>query len=479
MKKVYICLLCFILVFYRAYNLPARNAKDEEQTTSEAAKTDKEKKSSDEGTNTPFSSAKEVESTTTPTDKNTDDSFDMCDDDGTGDDTIDDGDNGDDGSGDTGDDGNGDDGTGDTGNGDGGTEYNPDSFIDYVKNGGDVNGTYTYNDDGSISTTNSDGSVVTFNTDGSVSVTDSSDGSTLTLEGQTITVDDNGRVTVSPSESNFSATYSVDGQSYSFNGSYNSGTGDVSYSYNDNNVVVTSYLNNNVWYYNVGGVVTTTPPGDIPMNNAIQNYLNENESNYVTLSPKHPITNITQEMQCFNKNAGAKLTIYVDQPAPGKRDASYWFDVGHSFISIDQQNANGQNITRVLGFYPDGSANPITPNKPSILGNDGGHEYDVSITIQLSSADFSSIYDFIMGYKAQNDGNYGLNAFNCTNFAYAIAELAGINLPITVHYWPFGQGMDPGDFGEDLMQYYGNNGNTPATRASDGTTAPSDTGSCN
>lgn len=198
----------------------------------------------------------------------------------------------------------------------------------------------------------------------------------------------------------------------------------------------------------------------------------------VTYSPNIPITDIKTYMKCFNSLAAATLTIYVAQPTPGSRDAHNGTNVGHSFISISQQNANGQTIIRTLGFYPNGSGNPITPTKPSILGDDGDHIYNVSYTINLSPGQFYGIYGFIMDYQSLNGGNYDLNTYNCTNFAHDIAGLAGLTLPYTTSSWPLGGGMDPGDFGEDLLKYYGN-GSKPAQLNTGGANAPIGSGSCN
>jgi hypothetical protein len=200
----------------------------------------------------------------------------------------------------------------------------------------------------------------------------------------------------------------------------------------------------------------------------------------VTISPKVPILDIKTELKCFNNLAPATLTIYVAQPSPGTRSPYNGFDVGHSFISISQQNANGQTIIRTLGFYPNGSGNPITPIKPSILGNDGGHTYNVSYTLNLTPGQFNGIYGFIMDYQSLNGGKYDLNNFNCTNFANDIAGLAGLTLPYTTNSWPLGGGMNPGDFGQDLLQSYGNNSSGNSAQLNiNGANAPSDSGNCN
>jgi hypothetical protein len=150
---------------------------------------------------------------------------------------------------------------------------------------------------------------------------------------------------------------------------------------------------------------------------------------------------------------------------------------------VDDGNSEHEynsSITRTMGFYPNGSGNPITPKKPSVLGNDGGHIYNVSYTVDLSSGQFNGIYGYIMDYQNLNAGNYNLNTFNCTNFAFGIAMLAGLNLPKTTSSWPLGAGMDPGDFGVDLlMKYPTTNGSNFALLITSGAKAPFDSGVCN
>ena len=86
-----------------------------------------------------------------------------------------------------------------------------------------------------------------------------------------------------------------------------------------------------------------------------------------------------------------------------------------------------------------------------------------------------------MDYQILNAGNYNLNTFNCTNFAYHIALLAGLNLPRTIGSCPLGGGMNPGDFGVDLInQYPSTNGGNFAYFFSNGVaSAPFDSGNCN
>lgn len=163
------------------------------------------------------------------------------------------------------------------------------------------------------------------------------------------------------------------------------------------------------------------------------------------------ITNISDYLDCFDQNSQGEVTIYVDQPNPGTRDT--WFDmdpsvfgvepnVGHTFISITQGD-----ITRVLGFYPKEGVQPgVDPNSISVLINDSGHSFDISITFEINGTQMNSLLNFLSNYNS----NYNLDSYNCTDFGIGAARKCGINLPDTQGSWPFGGGNNPGDLGEDI-----------------------------
>ncbi len=113
---------------------------------------------------------------------------------------------------------------------------------------------------------------------------------------------------------------------------------------------------------------------------------NGSASGMVATAPDNPITDIEKFLECFNSSKGASLTTYVDQPVLGTRAAYKETDVGHAFISIQQVNANGQNIVRTLGLYPKHSAKPYAPNDPYIFGNDASHVYDVKIEAYMAAS---------------------------------------------------------------------------------------------
>lgn len=188
------------------------------------------------------------------------------------------------------------------------------------------------------------------------------------------------------------------------------------------------------------------------------------------------IVNINDYLKCYSSTKGKMtLTIYVDQPKPGKRDT--WSgvvtqpDVGHTFIGINQ---NG--VTRILGFYPSEAVSLKNPEKGAALVDDSKHEYNVSISYEVSTDKISQLLSAIKNYRK----TYNLNSFNCTNFAMEMSAKAGVTLPSTIGEWGnfivgSGKGNNPGDMGEDLRKF----NSTGVTKKTNYGIAPSNSGTCN
>ncbi len=178
------------------------------------------------------------------------------------------------------------------------------------------------------------------------------------------------------------------------------------------------------------------------------------------------ITDIDDYLKCFDLTSGATITIYVDQPVANSSDT--WVDadpsilsidpdVGHTYISITQ---NG--VTRTLGYYPTpNTINPAIGNNSSnsVIRNNEGHSYDVSISTNVSSSQLSNIIDGVSNYNS----TYHLNTNNCTDFGITIGNMAGLGLPDTYGSWPFGGGSNPGNLGQDIRGMNSVNGSTIST----------------
>lgn len=160
-------------------------------------------------------------------------------------------------------------------------------------------------------------------------------------------------------------------------------------------------------------------------------------------SPDRPISDIVSYLDCFDTNQNATVTIYVNQPKPNSDEA--WKAtfggavVGHTFVSITQ----GGNVS-VFGFYPNGDPNPAYPSEASIMGNDSGESFHVSISTVVSSSTLQQILNYSKNYNS----TYNLNSYNCSDFGIEVGNLAGMNLPDSYGSWPGGGGSNPGALGQ-------------------------------
>lgn len=186
------------------------------------------------------------------------------------------------------------------------------------------------------------------------------------------------------------------------------------------------------------------------------------------------IENINEYLKCFKANQSGKVTIYVDQPKNNSSDTYsgnvvQGVDVGHTFVSIQQGN-----VQRTFGFYPKNGVQPIiNPNADPILINDSGHDYHVKIEINVTAGGMNAVLNTARNFQQTG---YNLNNYNCTDFAMAMSEAAGVSLPDTRGRWPGGGGSNPGNLGQDLRGM----GTNPNYSVNDSPgSAPSNSGNCN
>lgn len=152
---------------------------------------------------------------------------------------------------------------------------------------------------------------------------------------------------------------------------------------------------------------------------------------------------------CFNKNESATLTICVEQPEAGNRDAKWSTSrsAGHTFVKIQQ----GNSIV-YFGFYPvNNEMNATCQPQPSSLHYNENSDYNVSISKEITSVQLTSIINYSINYPQ----TFNLCVTNCTDFGIKIGNLAGMNLPITTGNYEitgfvFGSGRNPADLGEDI-----------------------------
>ena len=211
----------------------------------------------------------------------------------------------------------------------------------------------------------------------------------------------------------------------------------------------------------------------------------------VTVLPgKNIIANFKDYSKCFDNNASNnysyQITISVSQPVPGTRttwsfnpvtggssSANDIVGVGHTFLTLTEKSPVKTTV-RNVGFYPSVNVDPLTPVSPGAFNNDEVHESNISLTIDVTSSQFTAVLNYI-SEVASSKYKYDLNNFNCTTFGMSALSQIGINLPRTTGTWPGGAGMNPGDLGEDIRSM---NLSSNMTR-SDGTNSHLNQGTCN
>jgi hypothetical protein len=205
------------------------------------------------------------------------------------------------------------------------------------------------------------------------------------------------------------------------------------------------------------------------------------------ISPQSPV-DLKKELQCFtNDNSSTySVSINVNQPDPNTRDIVNpvsSFPVGHTFLTLQQHNADGTSIIRNVGFYPQNGVKPGSAVDVAAFGDDSNTPYDVSLNFSVTGADLNVL---IWTLYIQQNLNYDLNNFNCTNAAMSALRSININLPSTKSTTQLFNGNDPGDLGEDIRNlnlddFSAANGNRKITRTvsnSDNQTPAARKGGC-
>jgi hypothetical protein len=171
----------------------------------------------------------------------------------------------------------------------------------------------------------------------------------------------------------------------------------------------------------------------------------------MVIAPVSPV-DLKKELECFTNNNTATydIAINVNQPDPGTRDIANPFSsspVGHTFLTLQQYNADGTSIIRNVGFYPKYGVKPGSAIAASIFGDDSNTFYDASLNFSVTGAELSVL---ISTLYTQQDLDYDLDNFNCTNAAISALQAIEINLPSTKSTTQLFKGNDPGDLGEDI-----------------------------
>lgn len=224
-------------------------------------------------------------------------------------------------------------------------------------------------------------------------------------------------------------------------------------------VIVTPDRRDNSDYYNMFWFLNQDNmfrecyfPTDENMRNGGGESISEMEAAIVFAGPEHPIKDIKEELKCFtiDPKATYSVTVNVNQPVPGSRDLvnlSSSHNAGHAFLTLSEQQPNGNLIIRNIGFYPMHGAKPLNENDQSIFGDDSKTPFSVSLKISISANEFSALQATI--YNLQKS-NYDLNDNNCTTVIINTLNNINVHLPSTIGDTKLFRGNDPADLGEDI-----------------------------
>lgn len=206
-------------------------------------------------------------------------------------------------------------------------------------------------------------------------------------------------------------------------------------------------------YENVGGGVGSNEVGQV-----------------VVEEPDDEIIDMEEYLNCIDTTKNATLTIHADQPITNSSlPVSSSGDVGHAFATITQ---NGNTVS--FGFYPKQKAKSFTVADGAI-GNNQNHEYDASVSMNISASTLSNIINFASSIP----NTYNINLYNCTDYVIDISNFTGLNLPDCYAFYP-GAVINGGSSPSVLGQYIRNLPESSSyTTNTETANAPSQSGNCN
>ena len=126
--------------------------------------------------------------------------------------------------------------------------------------------------------------------------------------------------------------------------------------------------------------------------------------------PEVAISDIKKFLSCFSVSATANLTVYAERMGGGN-------GVGHAFIGISQ----GSN-TAIYGYYPKTTLGSLSG--PGIMGENGGHHYNVSASMTITGAQLNEIIALSQVYQSNW---YDLGFNNCSDFATEVLNITGVS----------------------------------------------------
>jgi hypothetical protein len=208
-------------------------------------------------------------------------------------------------------------------------------------------------------------------------------------------------------------------------------------------------------------------------------------SQFQFAGPKYPVM-IGEEMNCFaaNSTSSYSISINVEEPVPGSgKSITATLNVGHTYLTFEQENADGSKIVRNDGFYPLTSVFPWSPNDYGTFGENSTTGVSAVLKIWVSPTDFMTA---VHNEAGQQSLRYNLYSYNCTTSALNVLSSIGINDLDQYAAGTLFTGNFPGNLGWtirnlDLDVFSQLNGNRQMTRTLSGANnimPPAKTGSC-
>ncbi|RXK81677.1 hypothetical protein [Filimonas effusa] len=133
-------------------------------------------------------------------------------------------------------------------------------------------------------------------------------------------------------------------------------------------------------------------------------------------------------LKCFQNvsSYGATYSVKLCTDIPANSNSGWLINgnlsPGHAFLTLTKTNGDN-SVTQSFGFYPG------EDGRPSDIHNDANHEYNASLTMNISEAQFQTVIQTAEN-KAQSE-SYDLNTQNCANFALDVFNSVRSN-PIQV-----------------------------------------------
>jgi hypothetical protein len=172
----------------------------------------------------------------------------------------------------------------------------------------------------------------------------------------------------------------------------------------------------------------------------------------------HPAIDVGQYLKCFGTipDQGASCSVEIFTDIPVDSDPSKLFNYqtrspGHTFLQLRKSSADGtQVIVQNIGFYPQSNWTKVLDSNPidSKIVDDGDHEFNASLKMNLSSTAFSSVLGKIQELSSLK---YDMDEFNCTDFALEVFNYVRTPLQVPQYAIPGAMGTNPSNTPQGLF----------------------------